>query len=108
IPRLRKTVQEVLGNCLACHQNKPKRHKPYGLLQPLPPPERPWTSVTMDFIVKLPKSLEPGSGRLCDSILVIVDRLTKASKFVPTKESIIVEDLAYEVTKALISNHGLL
>ena len=40
IPRLRAKVQEILGNCLACHQNKPKRHKPYGLLQPLQPPTR--------------------------------------------------------------------
>ncbi|RAR00039.1 Transposon-encoded protein with TYA [Stemphylium lycopersici] len=107
IPRLRAQVQNILGDCLACHQNKPKRHKPYGLLQPLQPPERPWTSVTMDFIVKLPKSLELGSNRLCDTILVIVDRLTKATKFVPTEETITAEECAYEVTKALISEHGV-
>jgi hypothetical protein len=107
IPRLRASVQEVLSNCLACLQNKPKRHKPYGLLQPLQPPTKPWTSVTMDFIVKLPKSLEPGSARLCDTILVIVDRLTKATKFVPTEESITAEECAYEVTKALVSEHGV-
>ncbi|RAQ99796.1 pol protein [Stemphylium lycopersici] len=107
IPRLRAQVQNILGDCLACHQNKPKRHKPYGLLQPLQPPERLWTSVTMDFIVKLPKSLEPGSNRLCDTILVIVDRLTKATKFVPTEETITAEECAYEVTKALISEHGV-
>ncbi|KAK1916464.1 hypothetical protein P3342_004283 [Pyrenophora teres f. teres] len=107
IPRLRTEVQNILGNCLACHQNKPKRHKPYGLLQPLTPPQRPWTSVTMDFIVKLPQSLEPGSARLCDTILVIVDRLTKAAKFIPTEESITAEECAYEVTKALISEHGI-
>jgi hypothetical protein len=107
IPRLRTRVQETLGNCLACQQNKPKRHKPYGLLQPLQPPQRPWTSVTMDFIVKLPKSREPGSARLCDTILVIVDRLTKGAKFVATEESITAEECAYEVTKALVSEHGV-
>jgi hypothetical protein len=107
IPRLRTWVQDVLGNCLECSKNKPKRHKPYGLLQPLSPPQRPWTSVTMDFIVKLPKSREPGLARLCDTILVIVDRLTKAAKFVPTEESITAEECAYEVTKALVSEHGV-
>jgi hypothetical protein len=40
IPRLRATVQEVLGNYLPYLQNKPKRHKPYSLLQPLQPPTR--------------------------------------------------------------------
>ena len=59
----------------------------------------------MDFIVKLPKSRELGSARLCDTILVIVDRLTKASKFVPTEESITAEECAYKVTKALVSEH---
>ncbi|KAG9186916.1 hypothetical protein G6011_01003 [Alternaria panax] len=107
IPRLRAKVQEVLGNCLACHQNKPKRHKPYGLLQPLQPPTKPWSSVTMDFIVKLPKSLEPGSGRLCDTVLVIMCRLTKGAKFVPTEETITAEECAYEVSKALMSEHGM-
>jgi hypothetical protein len=107
IPRLRAQVQYTISNCLECSMNKPKRHKPYGLLQPLTPPQRPWTSVTMDFIVKLPKSREPGSARLCDTVLVIVDRLTKAAKFVPTEESITAEECAYEVTKALVSEHGV-
>ncbi|KAH7556815.1 reverse transcriptase [Bipolaris maydis] len=107
IPRMRTKVQEILGNCLACHQNKPKRHKPYGLLQPLQPPSRPWTSVTMDFIVKLPKSREPGSGRLCDTVLVIVCRLTKGAKFVPTEETITADECAYEVSKAMVSEHGI-
>ena len=107
IPRLRAKVQDVLGNCLACHQNKPKRHKPYGLLQPLQPPTRLQNSVTIDFIVKLLRLLELGSGRLCDTVLVIVDRLTKATKFVPTEETITAEECAYEVTKALILEHGM-
>ena len=108
MPNVQRTVTEAIGDYLACAKNKPKRHKPYGLLQPLTPPARLWISVTMDFIVKLPKSREPGSERLCDSILVIVDRLTKASKFVPTEESITAGELAYEVTRALFADHGIL
>ena len=61
----------------------------------------------MDFIVKLPKSLELGLARFCDSILVIVDRLTKAAKFVPTEETITAGECAYEVTKALVLEHGV-
>jgi hypothetical protein len=59
----------------------------------------------MDFIIKLPKLLEPGSARLCNSILVIVDRLTKVIKFVPIEELIIAEECAYEVTKVLVSEY---
>ncbi|KAF8624365.1 hypothetical protein AX17_007150 [Amanita inopinata Kibby_2008] len=32
------------------------RHKPYGELQQLPIPEKPWNSISMDFIEKLPDS----------------------------------------------------
>jgi hypothetical protein len=106
-PQVRKRVEEVVNKCIGCQQNKPKRHKPYGLLQPLEAPERPWESVTMDFIVKLPKSTEPGSDRECDSILVIVDRLTKFAYFIPTEESITAEEMAYEVQRTLSANHGM-
>ncbi|KAJ9531103.1 hypothetical protein QJQ45_000899 [Haematococcus lacustris] len=47
--------------------------KPAGKLQPLPIPLRPWGSVSLDLIVKLSAS---GPAKH-DSILVIVDRLTK-------------------------------
>jgi hypothetical protein len=104
---LQEAVKKVVSKCLECSKNKPLRHKPYGLLQPLPPPEGPWTSVTMDFITKLPKSREPGSGRICDSILTIVDRSTKWTYGVPTTESITAEELAYEVSKTLTVSHGM-
>ena len=62
----------------------------------------------MDFIVKLLKSREPGSARLCDTILVIIDQLTKGAKFMLTEESITVEEYAYKVTRVLVSEHGIL
>ena len=52
-------------------QAKPQRHKPYSLLKQLLVPERRWNSISMDFI----ETLLTSSG--CDSILVIVDRLSK-------------------------------
>ena len=59
----------------------------------------------MDFIVKLPTSKEPGTGQVCDSILVIVDRLTKYAYFILTKESIQAQDMAYLVLRTLLANH---
>ncbi|KAK3204109.1 hypothetical protein GRF29_106g1840700 [Pseudopithomyces chartarum] len=106
IPKLKQMVTKEISNCLACHKNKPKRHKPYGLLQPLPAAQRPWQSVTMDFIVKLPKSPQPGTRRMCDTIMVMVDRLTKAAKFRPMEEAMTAEELAYEVDNALFAEHG--
>ena len=88
ISGIRRKVEKVIQNCQECQKNKVKRHRPYGLLQPLNPAEGAWESISMDFIVKLPTSKEPGTGQVCDSILVIVDRLTKYAHFIPTKESI--------------------
>jgi hypothetical protein len=49
-------VAKFVSTCVACQRNKARCHKPYGLLQPLPVPEKPWHTVTFDFNVKLPKT----------------------------------------------------
>jgi len=51
-------------------------------------PERPWTYVSADFITKLP--LAQGY----DSILVVVNRLTKMVHFISTTKKTLVEGLA--------------
>ena len=51
-----------------------------GFLQPLPILEKKWEVITIDFITKLPKT----KGKH-DSIMVVVDKLTKAAHFVPIK-----------------------
>jgi len=50
--------------------------------------EKPWTYISVDFITKLP--LAQGY----DSILVVVDRLTKMVYFIPITEKTSVEGLA--------------
>ena len=67
-PRMGDDVEEYFRTCLICQQDKVERAKPLGLLEPLPVPERPWESVSMDFISNLPKVGTLGS------ILVVVDR----------------------------------
>jgi hypothetical protein len=106
-PNMLKTVREVIRTCDECNKNKTSRHKPYGLLQPLDPPARAWESVSWDLIVKLPPSTEPVSEAVYDSILVIVDRLTKYAYFLPYKESHSAEQLAYTFLRNIVSNHGL-
>ena len=76
-------------------------HKPYGLLKQLPIPERPWNSISMDFIEKLP----PSSGYT--SILVIVDRLSKQSLFIPTHDTITSPQLAQLFVLHVFSKHGV-
>ena len=99
-PGLRTTVQEYVQSCLTCGRNKARRHRPYGRLQPLPIPERPWHSISMDFIEKLPES----DGYT--SILVVVDRLTKQGIFIPTHDTVTSEQLARLFLTHVYSKHG--
>jgi len=66
-PNIRDDIQKFCKSCVICMRSKLQRHRLYGSLQQLPIPERPWNSISIDFIEKLPSS----SG--FDTILVIVD-----------------------------------
>ncbi|KAL2008428.1 hypothetical protein VTN00DRAFT_6622 [Thermoascus crustaceus] len=70
-------------------------------------PERPWQSISLDFITDLPASKEPLTGIIYDSILVIVDRLTKYAYFLPYKKSSNAEELAYTFLQIIFGNHGM-
>jgi hypothetical protein len=63
--------------------------------------------VALDFIVKLPPSVESIIKVVFDSILVIIDRLTKYGYFILYKESLLAEELAYTFNKYIIGNHGI-
>jgi hypothetical protein len=77
---MKKEVVDFIAKCLACQKVKAEHRHPTGLLQPLPIPEWKWEVVTMDFITKLPRT-----NKQHDSIMVVVDKLTKAAHFIPVK-----------------------
>ncbi|AEO55973.1 hypothetical protein MYCTH_2043746, partial [Thermothelomyces thermophilus ATCC 42464] len=105
-PQLTARVKEVVRNCDICNRSKTARHKPYGLLQPLPTADKPWSSVAMDFITKLPESKDTATGVTYDSILTVVDRLTKWAYFFPYKESWTAEQLADVIYRQVASVHA--
>lgn len=105
--RMKEKIKEILRKCDTCARTKIRRHKPYGKLQPLPVAQRPWESITFDFIVKLPPSIDPATGVHYDSIFVIVDRFTKFAYYIPIQESTDAEQLAYIFLRNIVSTHGL-
>ncbi|TPX31214.1 hypothetical protein SeLEV6574_g08557 [Synchytrium endobioticum] len=96
-----KDIKEYTTSCDTCQRNKSSNQSPMGKLMPLPTPDRNWQHITMDFIVKLPRS---GSF---DSILVVVDRRSKSVVFIPTTESITADETAKLVFKYVICKHGV-
>jgi hypothetical protein len=100
-PGIRGYVQHYCKSCVTCARSKSQRHKPYGLLKQLPIPERPWHSISMDFIEHLPQS----DGHT--AILVVVDRFTKQAVFIPTYDTITAVQLADLFVLHVFSKHGV-
>ena len=96
-----KEVKQYVEGCDACQRNKNRTKQPAGKLMPNSIPEKPWTHISVDFITKLP--LAQGY----DSILVVVDRLTKMVHFIPTTEKTSVEGLIWLFRDNMWKLHGL-
>ena len=96
-------VKEVVKKCDIYNQSKTGQYKLYRLLQPLPIAQRPQSSITMDFITKLPTSKDSATSIIYDSILIVVDRLTKQVYFFLYKEIQTVEQLVDVVYRNVAS-----
>ena len=100
-PQQCQFIQQYVKSCDICARGKAVRHHPYGLLKPLPIPSRCWQSVSMDFITDLPVS----AGH--DSILVVVDHLSKMAHFIPCSKDITSEQTASLIFQHVVHLHGL-
>jgi hypothetical protein len=97
---MRKKIKEFVEACEVCQQNKYQTLRPGGLLQPLPIPKQIWTDISMDFIGGLPKV------QGTDTIMVVVDRLTKYAHFLPVKHPYTAKDIATLFIKEIVRLHG--
>ncbi|GJT15640.1 putative reverse transcriptase domain-containing protein [Tanacetum coccineum] len=79
-----------------------EHQKPSSLLVQPKIPQWKWDNITMDFVTKLPKSSQG-----CDTIWMIVDRLTKSAILVPMRETNPMEKLARIYLKEVVTRHGM-
>src|SRR5258708_29903454 len=91
-----------MQSCNLCQWNKATRHAPYGNLNPLEMRSWNWESISMDFIT----DLLPSHG--FDTLLVVVDHLSKQSHFIPTIQSLDTPGLAQLHISTIFKLHGLL
>ncbi|XP_038896538.1 uncharacterized protein LOC120084790 [Benincasa hispida] len=89
-PVLKKLAEEV----------KPKRQRPTELLNPLQVSEWKWEHVTIDFVFELPRT----SSRF-DGIWVIVDKLSKAARYLPVKVTFALDKLARLDVDSIVSQY---
>jgi hypothetical protein len=79
-PDMKREIVEYMAKCLECQRVKAEHRHLDGLLHPLPILEWKWEVVTIDFITGFPRT-----SKQHDTIIVVVDKLTKAAHFIPMK-----------------------
>ncbi|XP_044723696.1 integrase core domain-containing protein [Hirsutella rhossiliensis] len=104
-PGLRRDVRRYVSTCRECQLAKPRHHKPYGLLAPLPAPSRPWQEISMDFITDLPPVR--CEKKIYSSILVVVDRLTRYARYIPVSSRISSDGLADVFLREIFKHYGM-
>ena len=102
-PAMKKDVTKYVKGCTICQsrKNQPNKAKPPPFPIPSDTYDTPFTSIAMDFIVKLPVS------ESYDTILTITDTFSKASIFIPCNESINAENTAKLYATYVLPHYGL-
>jgi len=80
-------IKQYVEGYNLCQRNKNRTEPPVGKLMSNTVPEKPWTYIIADFIVKLPLA------RGYDSILVVCNRLMKMAYFILTTKKTSAEGL---------------
>jgi len=103
-------ISQYISTCDLCLWTKPWQHSPVGELQPLSVPDAQWDMLSVDFVVKLPKF----SGY--DTVMTIVDSISKRVHFVLTHTMVIAEGAArlflhhvwklHSLSKYVVSDRG--
>ena len=99
-PGMTQDVRRFVRNCNTCDKSKIWREQKYGLLKPLPIPERIWNELSVDFITGLAPSKD------CTSIMIVTDRLSKSIIDVPMKETRAI-DVVQTLLEHIFQHHGL-
>ncbi|GKD31851.1 reverse transcriptase domain-containing protein, partial [Tanacetum coccineum] len=95
-------IAKYVSKCLTCARVKAEHQRLSGLLVQPEIPEWKWDNITMDFITKLPKSLQG-----FNTIWVIVDRLTKSAFFLPIRENDPLDKLARLYLNRIVARHKI-
>jgi hypothetical protein len=97
-----KYVANYIARCMECQKVKDEHKNPAGLLHPLPIPEKKCEVITMDFITGLPRV-----NKKHDSIMVVVEKLTKVAHFLAVKTTHTMTNIAEIVMKEIARLHGI-
>ena len=101
-PGMKRDVVDYIARCMECQRVKVEHRHPTGLLQPLPIPKKKWEVIAIDVITKFLKTT-----RQHDSIMVVVEKLTNYSHFVPIKMTHTIDNIAEIYMREIARFHGI-
>jgi len=97
----KKKVVEFVMICLEYYWVKAEFKHRGGLVQPIMIPKWKWEVTSMDFIIGLPRTL-----RQHDSIMVVVNRLSKVAHFNPVKPTYSASEVEQVFIMEIMRLHG--
>lgn len=102
---LNTDVHAYCDSCTLCSASKSNNHTPYGLLETLEVPTRPWQTIGADFVGPLPESKNLNGA--FDMILIVIDHLTSMVHLIPTKQTYRARDIAEVFFDRVYKLHGM-
>jgi hypothetical protein len=100
-PASRDALHRYILSCPTCGLARPRNHKPYGKLRPVPMPSQPLEVICLDFITGLPES------QGFNAILCATDKFSKAIRLIPGREDWTASDWADAYFDQVVSDWGL-
>lgn len=97
-PGMEEATIEFIKSCPGCQGAKNDTRAKAGAMKPLELPSYPGDAYSLDFVVALP--IMTFQGQEVDSVLVVVERMTRLAIFIPTRTTV----TALEVASLLIDH----
>lgn len=99
---MQQDVRAYVGSCERCQLAKKAPHRNQGLASPMPAPFRKWAWVALDLVGPLTAS----GPEQHTAILVVVDKLSKRVRYLPTYHTCTSEQAAELYYRNIWSQHG--
>ena len=93
---LARQLRNYLRHCPQCQLYQTRRHLPHGSLQPIITPPMPFHTLTIDFILALPKSKKG-----YDCILSVTDKYPRRITLIPGKSTFTAAEWATRLLRRL-------
>ena len=99
---MKNELAKYIARCFECQQVKTEHQHWASLLHPLSIPSWKWEIISLYFITVLPRNQNQN-----DSIMVVIEKLDKATHFIPVKTTHMVSNIAEIFMKQIFCLHGI-